>query len=91
MFCGWCRMCASGLGLQKLVDLTDCTDLAQFLIFDVDLEHFLNGEYDFQQCQRVETKIFDETGTVVGRSKFDRRSGGLITFQNPIHDDRYCL
>ena len=85
------RVCAGNFGLQKLVDLANRANLAQVLVFDVDLEHFFNGEHDFEQCQRIEAKVFAEAGTVIRRGDFNRRSGGLVAFENPIDNNRNRL
>ena len=74
--------------MEKLVQAPHRADFAKLLIFNVQLEDFLNRQHDFQQRQRVQPEVLDEPRVFIRLGKFHGRGRGLVAFKNPEHDGR---
>src|SRR5580692_8745931 len=83
--------CACDLGVEELVELAECANFKKFLVFDMQFEDFLNGEDDFEEGQRVQPDVFDESRAFIRLRKFYGGGGRLVAVKNSEDDGWNCV
>jgi len=79
---------AGDLVIEKLVELAEGANFAEFLILDMQFQDFLDGKDDFEKGQRVQPDVFDEAGVIIRPRKVYGRRSGLVAVENPEDDGR---